>query len=407
MWLVLLARLEKQPGRRRLTTRDEIRTAVRPGTGRRLAGEGRLSNLLKERVQSTLSSGRRDFVRDQPAHLCTGMSPAEERERLEIVERHFSFGALDATAAAALAAELVGAGSTLDQGLGLRNQLYREKQLANVARVERLRAGGAAMHPAWELLPVVAEESHVPPLDVLRAALEGPLHPKTRRLSSRLARALVEAIVQANANGALNVGGVSGSARLRKLEVHSRRAATTALRLCARQDTRAGSRAGGDGDADDAPGGDGDAFWAAAAWACSNDLQGASTKHTSQRNSRAAERLVSRKLRAAGVRYRTEQQLQARTSTPDFVLDSGELVASLGVRWVDVKHAVGRGDSAAVKEQVAKYCADWGPGAVIYTRGYSEEFARRLREEHPVWVLDSAAGRWLLSDEPDQALPLR
>ena len=36
---------------------------------------------------------------------------------------------------------------------------------------------------------------------------------------------------------------------------------------------------------------------------------------------------------------------------------------------MDVKHAVGRGDSAPVARQVEKYCADWGPGAVVYTRG--------------------------------------
>ena len=392
--LLLLAGLDKQPGRRRLTTRDEIRSVRPPSSGRRVggpAGEGRLSKLLNERVRTTISTGRRDFVRDQPAHLCTGMSPAEERERIEIVERHFSFGPLGDAAEAALAAELGRAGATLEQGLGLRNQLYRERQLSNVARVERLRAGD--MMPAWELLPAVAEESEVPPLDVLRAALAGPLHPKTRKLSNRLARALVEAIVQANSNGALSVGGVSGSARMRKLEVHSRRAATTALRLCAAEDPRTAN-------------GDGDAFWSAAAWACRNDLQGASTKHAAQRNSRAAERLVLRKLRGAGVRCRTEQQLQARTSTPDFVLDSGSLVASLGLRWVDVKHAVGRGDPTSVADQLAKYCTDWGPGAVVYTRGYTEEFARQLRESHPVWVLDSAAGQWLLDDDqPDQELP--
>ena len=73
---------------------------------------------------------------------------------------------------------------------------------------------------------------------------------------------------------------------------------------------------------------------------------------------------------------------------------------------MDVKHAVGRGDSAPVARQVEKYCADWGPGAVVYTRGYTEEFAQRLRAEYPVWVLDLAAGQRLLNDdEPDQAPP--
>ena len=133
--LLLVAGLEKQPGRRRLSTRDEIRTTT-SAAGRRLggaAGESRLSSLLKERARSTLA-GRSDFVRDQPAHLRTGMAPAEERERLAIVERHFSFAPLGHAAEAALAAELLSAGSTLEQGLSLRNQLCREKQLASVAR---------------------------------------------------------------------------------------------------------------------------------------------------------------------------------------------------------------------------------------------------------------------------------
>ena len=50
-------------------------------------------------------------------------------------------------------------------------------------------------------------------------------------------------------------------------------------------------------------------FWPAATWACANDLQGFRPKHASQRRSRAAERVLLRRLRRAGVVGRSEAQL--------------------------------------------------------------------------------------------------
>ena len=86
-------------------------------------------------------------------------------------------------------------------------------------------------------------------------------------------------------------------------------------------------------------------FWSAAAWACANDVQGSQPKHASQRRSRAAERLFLRQLRASGVVARSEAELQSRTSTPDVIVDAGPLYA-LGIQWVDLKHAFGRGNAS-------------------------------------------------------------
>ena len=122
------------------------------------------------------------------------------------------------------------------------------------------------------------------------------------------------------------------------------------------------------------------------------------TKTSEQRRSRAAERLVIRRLRAAGIRGRTEAQLGLRTKTPDFVFDN-----FFGLRWLDVKHAVGRGDPAMLAERGGRYCEEWGPGAFLFTLGYTEEYAEALRAVGPVWVLDPASGEQLLRQQrPEQ-----
>ena len=128
-------------------------------------------------------------------------------------------------------------------------------------------------------------------------------------------------------------------------------------------------------------------------------------------------------MRSAGVQGRTEAQLAARTTTPDFIVDAG--LATRGIRWVDVKHSVGRQDvsklqaqarepaiarrppaatvqnrSMRAHSQVARYVTDWGPGALIFTLGYTEAFADELRATSPVWVLDPLAGERVLSGGP-------
>ena len=137
-------------------------------------------------------------------------------------------------------------------------------------------------------------------------------------------------------------------------------------------------------------------FWPAAAWACANDVQGSQPKHASQRRSRAAERLFLRQLRQSGVVARSEAELQSRTSTPDVILDAGPLYA-LGIQWVDLKHAFGRGNASRYVAQVAKYCEDWGPGALVFTLGYTEALADELRAAGPVWVLDTPTVKRMLS----------
>ena len=64
---------------------------------------------------------------------------------------------------------------------------------------------------------------------------------------------------------------------------------------------------------------------------CANDLQGAERKQVSSRRSCAAERLVLRRLRAAGVQGRAEAQLRTRTTTPDFVVDAAPREAVRGL----------------------------------------------------------------------------
>ena len=45
---------------------------------------------------------------------------------------------------------------------------------------------------------------------------------------------------------------------------------------------------------------------------------------------------------------------------------------------------------------MARYCEDWGPGALIFTLGYTEAFAEELRAANPVWVLDPTGAARLL-----------
>ena len=76
----------RSPGMRRLQTRHEIRNLR----------DGQLGSILQTRLKSSLYEGR-TVLGEQPAELLTGISVEEERERVDIVERHFSFAPLDIT----------------------------------------------------------------------------------------------------------------------------------------------------------------------------------------------------------------------------------------------------------------------------------------------------------------------
>ena len=363
---------KKAPGMRRLQTRDEIRS-VR---------EGRVGSILDTRLAAALAG--RAVVGEQPAHLRSGLSAEEERERTSIVARHFSFAPLDEAAEAALAAELAQVGGTLAEGLGLRNQLYRNKDVAS-----RSRLSGAQLPASWDRLEESAAALCCPPLTLLRTMIAARPVPKPHgRLSPRLASGLVECLVEAHATTSaagthLSTDAVIATRRLRKLRYAPQRAVKAAVLHFDKDGDRDGS------------------FLRAAAWACANDLQGTERKQDAQRRSRAAERLVIRRIRAAGIRGRTEAQLVLRRTTPDFVVDYGPREATRsGLRWVDVKHGLGQGNATKLADIVERYCEDWGPGAIVFTLGYTEAFADELRTATPtVWVLDPAAGERLLGSD--------
>ena len=286
------------PGKRRLETREEVaRLAANSPSGTKV------NALLTTRVKSAL--GGRVLLGEQPAQLRTGLSVDEDRTRIEVVDQHFSYAPLDTAAEAALARDLEQIGATLAQGLGLRNQLYGEKQRAHLARLTR-----DTLPTKWAGLPASAAACGVPPLDVLRTLLSTKPTRKVK-LSPKLTNAFVEAIVEAHANAApLSANAIAGAKRLRRLPYPAIRAVKMAARRL-------------EADAD---------FWPAAAWACANDLQGQRKQH-SQRRSRAVERLAIRRLRAAGVIGRTEKALRKRTTTPDFIVD-GALPSGVCARRV-------------------------------------------------------------------------
>lgn len=80
---------------------------------------------------------------------------------MAVLERHFSFAPLKEASTAKLAAELEEVGSTLAQGIGLRNNLYREKQAAG--RVASANSTREALPASWEALPESSLE--VPPVN--------------------------------------------------------------------------------------------------------------------------------------------------------------------------------------------------------------------------------------------------
>ena len=86
------------------------------------------------------------------------------------------------------------------------------------------------------------------------------------------------------------------------------------------------------------------------------------------------------------------------------LIDAGPLYP-LGIQWVDLKHAFGRGNASRYVAQVTKYCEDWGPGVLVFTLGYTEALADELRATGSVWVLDAATGDRILSDAEERTRP--
>jgi len=343
----------KFPGKRRLEKRAEI--SEFPDS---LESKSKLVSIITTRVSSALKGMVQLSV--QPAKLCTGLSRKEYQKRCDIVQKYFSFAPLSKEAETKLTAELCQVGATLDQGLGIRNLLYRKEQAA-----ARERLSAETLPASWDDLPEVAKARGVPPLDVLRGMLASGKHVKPK-MSPKLANQCVEAIIEAHAMGSdgLCADSVTSTRRLQRMHRRSQKAVKSTLKRC------------------------NETFWSTAAWACANDLQGRLKAGELQQSS-AIEQLVVRRLRAAGVKGRTQEELQMRTTTPDFIIDAG---MPHGIQWVDVKNSFGHIDDAERHAKtIEKYIKDWGPGLIIFWLGYTQELADKLRASSPVWVMDAAA----------------
>ena len=163
----------------------------------------------------------------------------------------------------------------------------------------------------------------VPPLVVLRSMLAA-----RHKLSPKLCANLVEAVEARNRpNQEASFRNALPAARLAKLHANQQklaRAGTQAARqLLVRRGGVRQRRAG---------------------------LQ---PKHAGQRRSRcgAAVPPPAAPVRGGGAERGWPQ---SRTSTPDVIVDAGPLYA-LGIQWVDLKHAFGRGSASRYVAQVAKY----------------------------------------------------
>ena len=90
-----------------------------------------------------------------------------------------------------LANLLAEAGATLAQGIGLRNNLYREKQAAG--RAMKLTR---ELPATWNELPAASSSLQVPPLDLMRRMVASRAIPRNGKLTIKLASGLVEALVR-------------------------------------------------------------------------------------------------------------------------------------------------------------------------------------------------------------------
>ena len=305
----------RAPGKRRLVARDEIK-GVR-GRGFDGTEPSKLGSILDARLRSALREGK-VLLQPQPAELRTGLSVEQVEERLAVVERHChdGFGPLTSGAQAALEHELARVGATAAQGAGLRNLVYRERQQAGRAALAELKLPPSVLAES-DGIAKTAKACAAPPLDVLRRALST----RPAQLSPRLGATLTEAIVEASAApGGATAKGVLRARRLKRLSRGGQHAIRAAVRKL-----------------------DSEQFWRGVAWALANDLQGVRTKASAQRRSRAAERLLLRRLRAAGTVGRSEPELARRTSTPDFIVrrrrplvthNFGAMSSSCGALWL-------------------------------------------------------------------------
>lgn len=99
---------------------------------------------------------------------------------------------------------------------------------------------------------------------------------------------------------------------------------------------------------------------------------------------------------AKGIQYTPP----ALPGTPDVIFDQEVFVNGTRIYWMEIKtnYAVGHNKSknnpvGRALKQVNRYSDLYGPGAVVFKRGYGEEFKRKL---HPnILALDGAGMEWV------------
>jgi len=129
-------------------------------------------------------------------------------------------------------------------------------------------------------------------------------------------------------------------------------------------------------------------YQSACPWRCGGDEEAALAAAC------AVEDAVEAYLARKGVSFATQaQQVEAYAEhecrlgpTPDFLLTSPLLINGQPAQWIEVKNFYGVGLVDGLKEwmphvkmqrQVAKYTDTFGPGAVLFSYGYSEALRRR------------------------------
>lgn len=324
-------------------------------------------------VASLTDTGTRARI-DWPQTAITSLHSDQAVVAL-VAKRHFGYHTLSSAERAALARDLVDSGvdATVDQAVCVRNLLYKLQ-----LDTQRERLEPRQLAKAYAEVPVVAGVSrrlHVPPLEVMRAAL-----PSIYGLSPVLGRKVVEhavAFVAGDGTTVHNLGDfcqfLQQSPALRRLPAYTQRHLLRFSRKVCPDD------------------------WEQLIWACLHDMQG-TPKQRTLNDAERVERLLEAHLRQRGVDFRSEQDLRAgqdaaaRRSTPDVVFaEPQEVCGGARVVWMDVKRMYGTvscgpaSDAllAQLVKTATKYQSDWGPGAFVFKFGYCEALAGRLREEVP------------------------
>lgn len=93
------------------------------------------------------------------------------------------------------------------------------------------------------------------------------------------------------------------------------------------------------------------------------------------------EGLVANFIRSKGIRFCTEDDLKIRQKvalgramlTPDILFTDPVVINGVPIRWIDTKNFYGAHlvDKSIWKRQVKSYVDEWGPGAIVYSMGFS------------------------------------